>query len=534
MQWRARGVMAVTVAALLALGCNGDGASNDGSAQCAAVVEVCNGTDDDCDGSVDELASITCGVGACEVTVPGCANGGVATCVPHAPSVAEACDGTDDDCDGAVDEGCECSGGAERSCYEGPPATAGVGVCHAGSQRCASGRWGECSGAAVPSEESCNTLDDDCDGAIDEGACRWSGVKRLVSPAREALVDLAIDPLGSVHAAITSGDWTVPWETPNLDVLLAGYDVAGMPLPVHTFPTQRSARMERVAATRDSEGSTYVSLSSWKWSPAELFKLDATGRLLWSLTLLQSNMPVPAAEPSLAVDGADVVHVTVFTEAGWVLRKYDRDGRLVATVPLPPLRTPRSMALGPDGDIHIAGSAQQPDVSDIAFVAKLRPDGTPAWEVLISDRSSSAYGLAVGPSGMVSVVGWEHGPSSTDPTFLVCYTSAGEAVWERRFPRGSEDAPGAVLAAGPGDHVWSAGVTGDYPSHRAHVSRYDSSGALVWSVDLGEASTTWMIGDLVVDAAGDAYVGGETRFPEASEGDYDVFVAKISAAGVLQ
>lgn len=51
------------------------------------------------------------------------------------------------------------------SCYEGPLGTAGVGVCQAGSS-CGSS---ECAGQAVPTGEQCNGLDDDCDGAIDNG-----------------------------------------------------------------------------------------------------------------------------------------------------------------------------------------------------------------------------------------------------------------------------------------------------------------------------------------------------------------------------
>ncbi len=84
------------------------------------------------------------------------------------------CNGIDDDCDFEIDEGCSCLDGDERSCYDGPAGTEGVGLCHGGSQRCfgagEGSAWDGCGGAVVPREERCGTgEDEDCDGLIDEG-----------------------------------------------------------------------------------------------------------------------------------------------------------------------------------------------------------------------------------------------------------------------------------------------------------------------------------------------------------------------------
>jgi len=69
------------------------------------VTETCNGADDDCNGVVDDLAPLSCGVGACTVTAPACVGATPGTCTPAIPSL-DICNGIDDDCNGTVDDGC--------------------------------------------------------------------------------------------------------------------------------------------------------------------------------------------------------------------------------------------------------------------------------------------------------------------------------------------------------------------------------------------------------------------------------------------
>lgn len=133
--------------------------------------ESCDGKDNDCNGQVDDgLGVQSCGLGQCKVTVDLCSGGATQPCVPKSPTPAgETCDGTDDDCDGEVDEGC-CVNGQTMPCYSGPPATEGIGACTVGTQTCNNGTWGPCIGSGMPMIEMwCDGLDNDCDGATDEG-----------------------------------------------------------------------------------------------------------------------------------------------------------------------------------------------------------------------------------------------------------------------------------------------------------------------------------------------------------------------------
>ncbi len=126
--------------------------------------EVCNGLDDDCDGTVDNIKGTGttlqqfCQKGRCS-GVQQCVQGKWDACQPNPPATAETCNSRDDDCDGYVDNkpGDSKDFSLSRSC---------TGACGKGTQTCVSGQWGACT-ANTTVAEACNGKDDDCDGRTD-------------------------------------------------------------------------------------------------------------------------------------------------------------------------------------------------------------------------------------------------------------------------------------------------------------------------------------------------------------------------------
>jgi hypothetical protein len=152
------------------------GVAGAGGSQCAAQ-EQCNGIDDDCDGQTDEGdpgGGAACSTGLLGVCAAGTQHcqNGSLTCQPTTPASPETCNNLDDDCDGSVDQG-DPGGGA--ACNTGL-----LGVCAAGTQHCQSGSL-LCVQTVLPANELCgDVLDNDCDGSVDEGC---SGCDTVAGPA---------------------------------------------------------------------------------------------------------------------------------------------------------------------------------------------------------------------------------------------------------------------------------------------------------------------------------------------------------------
>jgi hypothetical protein len=139
------------------------------SGGCVPTAELCNGLDDDCNGTVDDgdpgggTPCMAQGVfGICQLGTVHCKNGAL-KCTPGSPQ-PETCNGLDDNCDSFVDEGI--LPGVGMQCNTGL-----LGLCAIGLTTCQGANGVACTASVAPGQlpESCNGQDDNCDGQVDEG-----------------------------------------------------------------------------------------------------------------------------------------------------------------------------------------------------------------------------------------------------------------------------------------------------------------------------------------------------------------------------
>ena len=136
---------------------------------CDALDNDCDGVTDeevpDCGCVNQERRDCGSSLGRCLPGIQFCWLGEWSDCSGLEPE-PERCDGQDNDCDGLTDEGvpdCECAPWTRERC--GPD----LGRCYPGWRTCdEEGRWGPCEGGRQPEPEICDGWDNDCDGATDE------------------------------------------------------------------------------------------------------------------------------------------------------------------------------------------------------------------------------------------------------------------------------------------------------------------------------------------------------------------------------
>ncbi|WP_437876759.1 hypothetical protein [Sorangium sp. So ce513] len=389
-----------------------------------------------------------------------------------------------------------CVPGSVIACYSGPAGTRGVGLCAAGTQTCRPSGfgYGPCTGEVTPTEEICDTPEDEsCDG---EPSC----------------------PL------------LPPWAR--------GYGSTGAD--------------EGLAIASDGAGNTYVAgtfegtvdfgagplTSTPPVADAFLLKLDPSGALLWSKRF--ENRPF-----TIAVDGDGNVWLAgaygsgpfpkvfdqclpafgyhTFQRAVFVV-KLDRDGNPLwgqgpIVAPDPNFdyfysMIPEQIAVDALGNAYLA-YVNSPGLPH-AFLAKLSTTGDVLWNRQLAGPASSVYQVDLAIDGAGHVLSVTAPQSEGAPLTVAKLDPAGAVLWTQQFtpdpsipPGGTVGDAGWSVAVNAADEVLVAGTTdgtvdfggGVLPAGPV-LLKLDAAGAYVFSDSVAFGDS------IAVDGAGNIIVAG--------------------------
>lgn len=339
-------------------------------------------------------------------------------------AIAERCDGMDEDGDGAVDEGLV------------EPCGSAEGACVPGLRACLDGAWGPCVGAVGPGDESCDGTDEDCDGAVDEAPI--------------------LSPVAGFQAPVVRGPDRLVWTGRAYAASMPGY-----PNWLVRFAADgtlwRSDLIGRVPLTIDLAASPVGLTMAWaERSGALMFGLSG-----WAEAGLE---PRPVGPEAVRASELRLAGETRSTLVAWVA-----DGQPMGLVIDPATGDPRFDAMplgGPAGAVGLS-------------VANNGEDGfAAAWRIGEGDAPAPVWFARMDNSGE-AIAAFEAVPDAVATeaavmadyyidTYAVAWTD-GESVRIVRIIRGAGQVAGEDLIA-----------EGQQGVHGLQLLRNESIWALFW------------------------------------------------------
>jgi uncharacterized delta-60 repeat protein len=216
------------------------------------------------------------------------------------------------------------------------------------------------------------------------------------------------------------------------------------------------------------------------------------------------------------------------------------------------------VSLDPSGNSYIGGvttgglnSNTQTGANDL-FVAKYNSSGTLQWlkQIGVASQEAQGRGISVDASGNSYIAGYTSGglngntQAGVSDSVLAKYNTSGTLQWLKQLGVTSQASYGLGVAMDPSGNSYVVGnslggLNGNTRTGTTDffVAKYNSSGALQWTRQMGADSVFTTASSVAVDASGNSYVAGGTfggLNGNSLTGTEDFFIAKYNTSGTLQ
>lgn len=302
-------------------------------------------------------------------------------------------------------------------------------------------------------------------------------------------------------------------------------------------------------------------------------KFDNSGAKVWT-----RQLGAPGADvygQSVRADSSGNVFVGGYTDTGLdgntltgsmdlFVTKYNSSGTKQWTQELgtPSSHTTfgRGLAVDSSGNVFMTGSTQgdldgntRTGISDI-FITKYNSSGSKLWTkqngaFTGSGGYVSQATTALDTSGNIYVAGYTttgldgNTQTGTEDFFVARYSSSGARLWTRQLGVASQDTEaysvttdslGNVFVAGDASGGLDGNTLTGYTDF--FVTKYDSSGTKQWTKQLGAASASIHATGVASDSSGNIYVAGSTDNgldgnTLSGTGNTDLFFTKYNSSG---
>jgi hypothetical protein len=359
------------------------------------------------------------------------------------------------------------------------------------------------------------------------GAARWT--RQVASDHNDVVRRIAADPDGGIVVLIESeGDLDGPARG-DLDLVVRRYDGAGAMSWSTRIATESREYGGGVAVGADGAifvvGSTFGALGSASLGEFDAFlvRLSPDGAVDW---VRQFGTDRTDTAQAVAVGPDGDVWIAGWTEGSLAgpnqggpdgfVRRFDPDGEARWTRQIGGDGLDYLIAIALDGAGAVVAGNTTGRLGDASgggidwFAARVYDDGEIGW---LRQRGAAtddrAYGVAARPEGGVVVAG-----ALGDHGFAMALDGSGAEIWTHAIATGGEDLAQAVAVTPAGDAVIVGFTSGDLGTPNvgffdAFTMRLDPSGARVWVRRLGSAADDygWALTAL---ADGDVAIGGRT------------------------